>query len=81
MRSKAPPGPPGVVRRGGAKGAKRGKAAAAAAQAAEEGLCSEGEIADNLCHVFWMGRYLPRGLGGRDEQLKWMRPRNVSKGS
>ena len=42
-----------------------------------EGLSSGGGIADNMVHVFWMGRYLPRGLGGRDEVLKWMKPRKV----
>lgn len=42
-----------------------------------EGLSTGGGIADNTVHVFWMGRYLPRGLGGRDELLKWMKPRKV----
>jgi len=42
-----------------------------------EGLSIGGGIADNTVHVFWMGRYLPRGLGGRDELLKWMKPRKV----
>jgi len=43
-----------------------------------EGLSVGGGIADNTVHVFWMGRYLPRGLGGRDELLKWMKPRKVA---
>lgn len=43
----------------------------------DEGLDNRGGISDNLVHVFWMGRYLPRGLGGRDEMFKWMKPRKV----
>lgn len=43
-----------------------------------EGLSVSGGVADNTAHVFWMGRYLPRGLGGRDEILKWMKPRKVA---
>ena len=37
-----------------------------------------GGLHDNLCQVFWMGRLLPRGLGGRDESLKCLKPRRVS---
>ena len=63
---------------GSARGARGGKASASGKGKKKEettGLGSGGAIADNLTHVFWMGRYLPRGLGGRDEQLKWMKPR------
>lgn len=58
---------------GGVRGGRSRSGGASASS--DEGLGIGGGLADNLVHVFWMGRYLPRGLGGRDEQLKWTRPR------
>ena len=57
----------------GGRGGRGGKSSSSKNEVA--GLGRGGAIADHLVHVFWMGRYLPRGLGGRDEQLKWMKPR------
>ena len=60
-------------REGKGRGDRGGKSSSSKNEVA--GLGRGGAIADHLVHVFWMGRYLPRGLGGRDEQLKWMKPR------